>query len=252
MSETGGGIIDVLAAKIGKWLDHKSHSMMVLSSRTGVSYPTIRRIAKQECQLTGSDTAMAILEVIEPDKQEIKRIMNKYFRMGDILEGNPVLDIGRENLILEAMNNVLKWQILGMCDIAQGIPESSIVERFGQEGQRILKELISGELIVKDANGNLKARDNMWMPNSWRTFVKMAISSLSLISDNSIESRMASIFHHSEGLNLEGIEALKQNELKKIAEDKKILSDPKYHGPIGMFIISSIAPFDSSAVCKKG
>jgi hypothetical protein len=195
---------------------------------------------------------MAILEIIEPDKQEIKRIMNKYFRMGDILEGNPVLDVGRESLMLEAMDNVLKWKILGMCDIAYGVHESEVAERFGYEGKKILNELISGELIVRDGNGNLKARDNLWAANSWRTVVKMAISSLSLISDDAIENRMASVFHHSEGLNREGIEALKQNELKKIAEDKKILSDPKYHGPISMFIISSVAPFDSSATCRKG
>jgi transcriptional regulator with XRE-family HTH domain len=140
-----------LSKAIREWLAKRDNrNLSMLARLSGVSYPTIRRLAANESE-PSAENAAAIAGIVLP-KNEAAALIGRYFPGLKKL----IFEINFETAYDEALKDFMlsrqHFQVILLADSIEGTNHDEVEKKFGEAGVRALREIIAADLLKKVDN----------------------------------------------------------------------------------------------------
>lgn len=131
------------------YLSNKSRSLMTLSKKSGVPYPTLRRIMQKEVKESSVDTVIKILSVFESKENVINFCEQHFPKIGEFLRSTTHnLENYADSAIKECLDDEKKWITLHLLDRRKGTTKQEIENYIGKSNvEDVLSYFYENDLI---------------------------------------------------------------------------------------------------------
>lgn len=228
-------MIDELGELIDSYTQRKGCSLHSLSRSTGISYSTIKRIATRETTpeftnvlkiLKGLDrTPVEVTEFLKDHYSDVSQYMTQIYK--DYRVADTKID--------SYMTDRLGFQLINAGFAESGISRDYVVRRFGEEGLKLLEELLEHQ-ILREVNGRIKAADIKSIdPDVALEKVRLASN---LFKTQHLGDGKSMISFQVEGWSNWGLERIYALNKKFVGDIHDLSQNPKARGNAVAFVAS--------------
>lgn len=219
---------------VGDYLkQRKSHTLLSLARKTGVSYATVRRM--QHGEVLGSAlTVIAIInEALEPDKR-LPFVQKHFPEMARTIKTQVELQQANHKMDRDLLPRLLSEQPQGEIFflIKEGVltNRSDIKVHFGEVGIQALYQLIEADFVSRKSSryiANFQLAD-LWNAEAIAVWENQVLANLSRLGWKNGKDKLFTT--DLSGLNAEGIKKLLQLTRGFQNRYDKIIDDPQFLG----------------------
>lgn len=199
------GLSEEIRALIESWQKDTASSLKALSTKSDVSYPTLRRIMAGECVPT-LENCLKILSVVSTNSESGAFLKQHFSRVGEWLSGHlPDWESSDAKLNIYAREKDAHWILSKASET--GVTREQIAKRFGESGLQTAECLLDDGLL-QEINGRLR-RDSFRVLDT-STIKAITERNLREVDPDRIIADGNLIGYHSDGWSAVGHERVLQ------------------------------------------
>lgn len=230
---------EYLRDAINLYLKKKSHSLMTLSSKSGIHYNTLSRIVKGQVDQPSMETTLGILKICE-SKHEIPSTMSRFFPDYGALFDKPSKQV-LPDLPLQhpdILSDHLCLRILLAIASRKEHSVSQLQREFGQAGIKCVERLLDSSIILVEED-ELFINQKFFESVDDESALKLLKDSVEFILKS--KQKMPLCFHMI-GLNDSGLELVNEYLEEASHKIKRVFEDEKYcgHHPVFMAFVCGV------------
>ncbi len=233
-----------LSSLIEKWVvTRRNGGLSLLSKLSEVSYATVRRMYQKESEANLSNIVKVLDIVCEPSVA--REFLQKYFtKLARLMEPS-LIDRPTEHAVLEINHfSMHDFLIFALAATKNGISESEVRSRKGEEGINSLKKLIEAGAVEK-SNDVYVSRYRQFKYVGERRVLNLISSLCDLFDVQRVNSKGSLFRIKHEGLTKEAVLKVYAIAYKASEEIQAVMDDEANHGEyvIGVGMVSTFLKF---------
>jgi len=242
-------LVPYLQEKIAAYVSAKRfHSLMTLSTKSGVPYNTVRRLANGQVDKPTLETVLAILNVVESRANLVKTVERFFPGIGNLIAS--VHTATGSTAITDAMVDMMSedqvsFRIYSLAGTRVGTTREDVRQLFGEDGLNKLAALVEQGMVVDNCKGVLHTPDLEYSTVNPHAMLRKMRHCLDFFDKSLIGTDAAALAIQTEAVNVEGLKALRQAARDFHVRLSEIKKDPRYQGDIPFYAILCIGLLDS-------
>lgn len=231
-------------------VDNGSHSIAMLSKKSGLSEMTVRRIIQGE-NSASFETAVALLKVtaqqsemmtiLRADFPDLSQTIEKIWGPAEIYSPQTNTDLNK------ALSTSLGCYIINLAACKGGIKRETIAKLYGKCGTDVLEKLLSNELLIENGE-KIKTPTEDFAVSDFGTMLSQ-IRSLADLYNTKHKTHVATI--QSDKLNSDGALAVQKAVIRCSTAIAEIRQDPKFHGDIALYFCAFANRFYDDDILRE-
>ncbi|RYE58292.1 MAG: hypothetical protein EOP48_03850 [Sphingobacteriales bacterium] len=238
------GLIEELSLFIERWQsDRRNHTLPMLARLSGVSYPTVRRIAQRETvpELGSVINILSIVASVEETKTFLQKhnavlakVLDSSLYSGEPLKGLAEID----NFTLQ------DFLVIALAATQDGTDQKEILFRAGKLGADSIEKLMSAGVIERSGDRIVTIAQNVRTIGDERVLKSIALL-CEAFDYKQINSRGSLFRFKSEGLSKEAVLQIYKILYEASNQIQQIMDDEKNRGEyvLGVGMVSTFIKF---------
>jgi len=239
----------LLAEKISEYIERKSHSLITLSTKSGVSYNTVKRVVSGEVE-PSLETAVNLIRVLYANDQA-KEIMVTYFpEFGQWI--NTAIkneDMANGEIDDEITGDFITFHLFSLALTRTGVMLGKVEKLYGGAGlDRVALLIDKGLLTEKDEVVRTVFPD--YATVDAQAIIRQLSLSLSYFDRELVGTDASFLSFQSESVNLAGLSKIKEAARAFHQAVSEVRRNERYAGEIPFYCGTVLNLLDSEAFNK--